>query len=210
MIVPQAIQNIQLLYSQATGAVSLVELRIRIIAEYDVSVQDYLRKIIEKRNKKNSRNAYNKITEKIPVLHDASHKLLENFFNEEVKIRNAKFWNCDLELLIEAVLKVFSDKFSDAQIAKINRLRACRNNLIHGNFVALMKKLDIEPQRMLKNPHNARKNLFNREILEAVNIISNNGGLNKIESLANDVSSILDEKILQTYKTHVLLGKFKK
>ena len=107
------LNNIALKFSEATGAVVLVELRMRLIAETYKPLQHGLAMIIKDAKKQKKR------------------------------IRNEKYWDCDLEYLVNAVIKVFSDVLQPCVREELSAFRKLRNPLVHSKFVQLMENLGL-------------------------------------------------------------------
>ncbi len=162
--------NTLLKLSTASGAAVSVEVRMRLIGEFSEKVQKKLEELALSRKSK----------------------------KELTKTPNHKYWECNLNLLEEAVLEIFRHHFSSGVVSKIQSFRSMRNSLLHGNFVKLMKFLEIDGTGRQLGADGKRNILHPSEIAEAIKSIDRDGGFEKCETQAKEVATILDDFITHT------------
>jgi hypothetical protein len=174
------INNIQCKLDSATGATVAVELRMRLIGELSEQVRKKLKGVVtiefEERKKENS----------------------------QAKRKSDNYWNCDLSFLDQAIDQVFQDKLEPSERQKIEKFRPLRNKLLHGDFVSLMKLMDIEPTgRQILSSIGNRNILDNANIKEALLSIDRNQGLKQVEIHANEVKSILEKLLVILAESYI-------
>jgi hypothetical protein len=174
--------NIKLKLSEATGPAVGVELRMRITGELSDEVR---KKIIEIRDKEEIS------TEEIECT-KCKHIIKRN-----KKKSSAKYLDCNLEYLEQAILEVFKNRLTQSQVESLETARKIRNKLLHGDFVKLMNQLNIEPlgREIMKDGYKALKAT---EMSEAIISVDKNGGLERCRSYSNEASEILDNIIRWT------------
>ena len=71
--------------------------------------------------------------------------------------------------------------------------RYLRNSLLHADFIALMRSLQIEPTgRLLLSVNGDRNILTSENIEEAIKSVERNQGFSKMHQKANEMITILD------------------
>lgn len=167
----QSIANLERKVSDAAGAAILVELRMRLIAELCKPVRVKLEELIKEKEKQSGK-----------------------------KIRDDKYWNCNLSFLEKAIQAVFSDNPDSIQLTGLKKTRDLRNALLHANFVEMMKLLRIPPEGRQIDSWGSKNKLEEAEIREAIISIDRSQGLGEFEKLAKEVAAILDRLIFSSAK----------
>ncbi len=77
------------------------------------------------------------------------------------------YWDCNPKYLVGAIKAVFEADIQPQNLAQIVKYPALRDKFLHGNFIALMEILGIEPSSRLQTVHGKWKRLEYGEICES-------------------------------------------
>lgn len=166
------IDNISLKLCEAAGLTVEAELKMRLIGELSEEIRNVIDEIIK-----------NKIEER--KRKDSGYKYT----------KGRKYWNCDLEILDEAILQVFADKLTMQEKKQLEAFRQKRNKFLHANFVGLMKLIGIEPIGRYISSNGDRNILDTENIIDSIVSIDNNGGFEAFRCAAGGVNLILNKLV---------------
>lgn len=106
-----------------------------------------------------------------------------------------KYWKCDLQYLIEAIISVCKNKLEIGEAEKLNKFLVLRHKLVHGNFVSFTKLQGIEPKGRQIIFSSTRKTLLESDIRESICSVDWNHAFSEFRKLASEVKSIVDRLI---------------
>lgn len=166
----QAFSNSQLQLQECGGAAVVVETLMRMVAEQSKEVQAKIKEYVEQ---------------------DVEKKIKDN----KKKPREIKddYWNCDFQYIEKAIIDVFNDKLKPDERSSLLLFRQIRNKLVHGDFVGLMKKMNIHPESREILRGGGRGLLEEQNIIEAIKVMDARGLFNKVKNCIAETKDIIEK-----------------
>ncbi len=173
----QCFDKIQSKLNESCGLSVAIELRMRLIGQL-----------------------FTKVREKLITLVDEEHQTRLKK-NSKAKKKGAKFWNCKLQFLDQAIEALFLNNLEKSEGDKVKKFRGLRNKLLHADFIGFMEILGIEPTgRIIQRNNPTGRNIVKKgDIVESVKSVESqrNQGLSKFIIQAHSILEILDNIIYQ-------------
>lgn len=109
-------------------------------------------------------------------------------------IKIPRHQNCKLDTLVKGIKERFKTQLGKDGQKKLGDFQNLRNNLAHGDYVELMKRLGITPRPRKFNVllNGVTIDLAGEETTEAIKSIKTNQGFQKFITITREVVALLD------------------
>ena len=112
-----------------------------------------------------------------------------------------KYWDCNPKYLVAAIESRFSNKIQPEALIQICKYPTLRDKFLHGNFIALMEIMAVEPSSRMQESSGKRKRLKPGEIYESFLSMERNDVFGKLRIYSAHVTSAL-KAVAQSLATH--------
>ncbi len=111
------------------------------------------------------------------------------------------YWDCNPKYLVAAVESIFGNSILPEALTKICKYSALRDKFLHGNFIALMEIMGVEPSSRMQESTGKRKRLKPGEIYESFLSMERDDVFGKLRLYSAEVTRALKE-VAQSLATH--------
>jgi len=111
------------------------------------------------------------------------------------------YWDCNPKYLVAAIESIFGNKIQPEALIQICKYPALRDKFLHGNFIALMEIMVVEPSSRMQESSGKRKRLKPGEIYESFLSMERNDVFGKLRIYSAQVINALKE-VVQSLATH--------
>lgn len=103
------------------------------------------------------------------------------------------YWDCNPKYLVTAIESIFGNKIQPEALIQISKYPTLRDKFLHGNFIALMEIMVVEPSSRTQESSGKRKRLKPGEIYESFLSMERNDVFGKLRIYSAQVINALKE-----------------
>lgn len=134
----------------------------------------------------------------IAELHKPMRDKVSDLIKNDKSTKNNQYihyWDCNPKYLVTAIESIFGNQIASETHTQISKYPLLRDKFLHGNFIALMEIMGVEPSSRMYESSGKRKKLEPVEIYESFLSMERNDVFGKLRRYSAEVKQTLKEII---------------